>query len=325
MGVSTGITWCDHTFNPFIGCQKVSPACHHCYAEVSSPVNVSRKIGLELWGPAENGAVRRVASDRMWQQPRYWNAQAEKAGQRRRVFCASLADVFEHFEGKIVSHDGTHRVELTLDILRRQLFAMIDETPWLDWLLLTKRPQNIGPKMPKTKDGSIRRNVWLGTTAENQRYLDLRVPQLVRNKAVLHFVSIEPMLQRISLGQHAHGLGWVIVGGESGSDCRPLHPWWVHILRQECNNYGIPFHFKQWGGWQPHQGTESPREPLIPRNYYEIPERYRKIRLDGQDKHSESTVVFLKAGKDRAGHLLNVVGKLQAIQEIPEPRLTATN
>jgi protein gp37 len=240
MGANSKIEWTDHTFNPWIGCTKVSAGCRGCYAEVSTPVRTQRAKGVELWGPH---GTRKRTSEAYWKQPLRWNEEARKSGVRRRVFCASLADVFE---------DRPELVDWRTD-----LFKLIDATPYLDWLLLTKRPENID-RMWREKDGrgwldDLRSNVWLGTSAEDQATYDLRRPLLSR---VAHlcdttFLSLEPLLGPIEL----HGLDpgwWVIAGGESGPKARPMQLQWVRSLRDQCDERGCHFFFKQWGEWGPH-------------------------------------------------------------------------
>lgn len=233
MGKDSKIEWTHHTFNPWWGCVKVSPACKHCYAEAWA-----KRVGMDLWG---GGSKRRFFTDVHWRQPIKWNRDAELAGERRRVFCASMGDVFEN--------------KRELDSWRARLWPIIEQTPWLDWLLLTKRPQHVGHLAPW--GNSWPQNVWLGTTAENQRWANERIPQLLQHPAAIHFVSCEPLLGALDLTQwlgdpgQLHALNWVIAGGESGYKARPMNPGWVVDLRDQCENARIPFHFKQWGHWGP--------------------------------------------------------------------------
>lgn len=152
MGETTKIQWTDHTFNPWIGCARVAPGCVNCYAEA----DMDRRRGRVKWGPH---GTRSRTSDDYWHEPAKWNKQAEASGIRQRVFCASLADVFEdwgiepildHRGEVIIGPDGLRRITMT--DLRRDLFALIDQTPWLDWLLLTKRPENIIKMWPSRAD-----------------------------------------------------------------------------------------------------------------------------------------------------------------------------
>lgn len=268
MAETTGISWADHTFNPWIGCTKVSPACKHCYAER----DFDHRYHKVQWGPSGTRILTTAAN---WRKPIKWNREAEQTGRRPRVFCASLADVFEDWEGPMRTASGVittmgddgrfirnpdcpmgHR-PATMDDARRQLFELIDQTPHLDWLLLTKRPENtltMWPADPSACAGVPKpyRNVWLGTSIENQTLADARLPCL--REAVewgmvqTTFVSAEPMLGPIDLGEN-HGVDWVIAGGESGPNARPSHPEWFRSLRDQCKRSGVAFHFKQWGEW----------------------------------------------------------------------------
>ena len=228
MSKDSKIEWTHHTFNPWWGCVKVSPACKNCYAE-----SWSRRVGKKLWGAKSE---RRFFSDHHWHEPIKWNELAKLNGKRRRVFCASMSDVFEA------------RAELHKP--RERLWELIEKTPWLDWLLLTKRPQNISIYSPWERWPS---NVWLGTTAETSKWANERIDELVSNDAVIHFISAEPLLGKINLNKwfEDETLDWVIAGGESGPKARPTRPFWVRDLRDQCEEYGVPFHFKQWGHWAP--------------------------------------------------------------------------
>ena len=240
MAKDSGIEWTHHTFNPWWGCVKLSPACAHCYAETWA-----RRVGMELWG---GETPRRFFSEHHWREPVRWNAEAERAGHRPRVFCASMADVFEP------------RSEL--DPWREKLWGLIEKTPHLDWLLLTKRPGHIKNVYPWVKQP--RNNVWLGTTAENQRWADRRIERLLSVDAKVRFLSCEPLLSAIDLTPwlQAQEIGWVIAGGESGPHARPTHPNWVRSLRDQCRHFDVPFHFKQWGHWSPEAQGEATTKML---------------------------------------------------------------
>jgi protein gp37 len=229
MAKDSDIEWTHHTFNPWWGCVKLSPACAHCYAE-----SWAKRVGMELWG---GQAPRRFFSEQHWRDPARWNEEAKSRGTRVRVFCASMADVFEP--------------RSDLDPWREKLWRLIEATPWLDWLLLTKRPGQIKHVYPWAK--SARNNVWLGTTAENQRWADRRIARLLSVEAKVRFLSCEPLLSAIELTPWLKDqqITWVIAGGESGGQARPTHPNWVRTLRDQCKTYGVPFHFKQWGHWSP--------------------------------------------------------------------------
>lgn len=298
MGKNSEISWTKHTFNMWRGCSKVSPACAHCYAERDSKRNP--KV-LGIWG---NDGTRSVAVDSYWRLPRQWNKEAEKVGERHRVFCASFADVFEDWTGPMTDNyekplwvndlepkrycpepdiitpkdrevidKGGYR-PLTMQDLRVRLFALIKETPNLDWLLLTKRPENVFRMTLHCWPMIWPRNVWLGTTVENQETANARIPGLLKIHVKTRFLSCEPLLGPIDLfdvepnplarldvvpGPHGEGveipiepgINWVIAGGESGPHSRPSHPDWFRSLRDQCQAAGIPFHFKQHGEWFP--------------------------------------------------------------------------
>jgi protein gp37 len=192
---------------------------------------------------------RRELTSGYWNQPARWNADAALSGARARVFCASMADVFEN--------------RRDLDARREKLWRVIEETPSLDWLLLTKRPQNIRKLAPWTSQWPG--NVWLGATAENQKWLDVRVPFLVATSAPIIFLSCEPLLGPLNLEKWVAGarrgdfrkIDWVIGGGESGHNSRPMHPAWLMELRDQCVSAEIKFHFKQWGNWKPESKSDG--------------------------------------------------------------------
>jgi protein gp37 len=231
MAENSKIEWCDHTFNPWLGCTKVSAACDHCYAE-----GWAKRSGLVQWG----NAPRRRTSVATWAQPFKWNRAAEKSGTRPRVFCASLADWLDN---------------QAPDSWRDDLAQVIEGTPNLDWLLLTKRPQNWSKHSP-WHDDDVPANVWLGVTAENQEEFDRRWPRIAEIPASVHFVSYEPALGPVTfLNRPSHYLPeWIIAGGESGPGFRAPDPGWFRSLRNECAAHGVPFLFKQWGGRTPKAG-----------------------------------------------------------------------
>lgn len=257
MGEKTEISWCNHTFNPWIGCSKVSAGCQNCYAE--------RQNNFYHWvdnGWGVNGHRKRTNTE-YWKKPLAWNEAARLANVRRKVFCGSLCDVFED------------RPEL--DAWRTDLFDLIGDTENLDWLLLTKRPENILQWYGNDiAEDEIRPNMWLGVTCENQEMVNERIPLLINIPAHVHFVSVEPMLEKIDLhhiqGNYvvydvigkgrfdygndgfgvaapmSSGISWVICGGESGPGCRPMDLDWARDLRNQCRNADVPFFFKQVGG-----------------------------------------------------------------------------
>jgi protein gp37 len=238
MGRDTGISWADHTFNAWWGCTFVngSPACApaqgepgaECYAKV-----LDARFQGNHWGA---DAPRRFFGDKHWKEPEQWNRQAAKAHQRHRVFCMSMGD---WAEGRPDQRPHLER-----------LWNLILNTPWLDWMLLAKRPQLIVSLYPREWQCNLLPNAWLGVTAETQHWLDIRWPLLKCIPAAIYFLSLEPLFERITLpndflewGQRA----WVILGGQSGSGAVAMKPDHVRYVRDQCVEAGVPFHFKQWG------------------------------------------------------------------------------
>lgn len=266
MGENTKIEWAHHTFNAWIGCTKVGPGCDNCYAADLA----TARLGV-AWGP---GQPRRRTAASTWQQPRRWNKRAAKEGVRYRVFCSSLADVFDN------EVDPAWRADL---------FQLIRETPHLDWLLVTKRVGNV--RAMADAAGRLPDNVWLGITVVNQAEADRDIPKLRMLRLIydlpVAFLSVEPQLGPIDLSYLLYqecpnwldddgyppimdrstgmreccsrcdwtgisdeiAINWVICGGESGPNARPMHPDWARSLRDQCADAGVPFFFKQWGEW----------------------------------------------------------------------------
>lgn len=241
---NSNIEWTDHTFNPWWGCVKVSEGCKHCYAEALDN-RYSKKD--PHWGV---GSGRKSMSDRHWEQPVVWNMQAEKQRIKAKVFCASMADIFEDHP--------------QLPEWRIRLFKMIEKTPFLIWQLLTKRPENVAKMIPKGwLEKGMPANVWMGTTVENQKMADERIPILstIKVQSGIRFLSCEPLLEEINIisfiGFKAGEKGedfeikspfqWVICGGESGRQARGMHVIWAKSLSTQCKMANIPFFFKQWG------------------------------------------------------------------------------
>ena len=272
----TKIEWAHDTFNPWRGCEKISAGCKNCYAESL----VTRRQGLKVWGA---NAERRIAAESTWQQPLKWNKQAAAAGERRRVFCASLSDLFEDYHGP--SEDQIIKA-------RARLWHLIQNTPALDWLLLTKRPERIAVLLAGwMKDWP--RHVWVGCTAENQECAEERIPHLLKIPAMVRFISYEPALGPIDFdrgrcdvhdrrfvvtdktdgGEYCnecaadggsgelsyghwldncasptqHGINWIIVGGESGQGARPFDVRWARRVVVQCRDAQVPVFVKQMG------------------------------------------------------------------------------
>ncbi|WP_186101845.1 phage Gp37/Gp68 family protein [Burkholderia gladioli] len=330
MSENSKIEWTDHTFNAWEGCQKVGPGCDHCYAEAR---NARFGGGTAVnWGP---GAPRRRTSAANWRKPLTWNAreffQCNDCGHRgfgrpyldvnpgtggvlgdghecevcrsrdiesvrMRVFCASLADVFDNAAPAA---------------WRRDLAALIEATPALDWLLLTKRIGNAAAMLVDMFPAGAPDHVWLGATVVNQAEADRDVPKLLATPARVRFLSIEPMLGQVDIarwldptGVHCmdvcadtryvkagevetytadgesvplcpacgesaswtgydDGIDWVIAGGESGPAARPAHPDWFRSLRDQCAEASVPFLFKQWGEWHTGARLIGSGEPVF--------------------------------------------------------------
>lgn len=271
MGELSKIEWTDHTFNPWWGCQRVSPGCVNCYAEST---DARWNADDPHWGPT---APRKMMSAAHWRKPLKWDRAAAALGVRHRVFCASMADVFELLP---IDHPSRE------DVLhaRKQLWQLIRQTPNLDWLLLTKRPENFVILPWRMAGTSPWKNVWLGVTAENQEYAEKRIPILIANQAARKFVSYEPALEAVDfdppdcqygcserLGREWHlvdgtafcthcdaemgfgawldplngGIDWVIAGAESGPGARPMDEAWVRRARDQCQQAGTSFFYKQ--------------------------------------------------------------------------------
>lgn len=235
MGVDSKIEWTHHTFNTHWGCQRVSPGCEHCYAEA-----FAKRTGHDVWGPM---ADRRMLSETNWAQPVKWNRAAEKAGERHRVFCSSMADVFED--------------RRELNPVRERLFALIETTPHLDWLLLTKRPHSMNDMAPASWRAGWPLNVWAGTTVEDQKRRN-RIADLRDVPARTRFLSCEPLLERVDLGGLLEGIHWVIVGGESGGGARRFDTSWALAIVDAARVAGAAVHVKQYGA-KPTEGGATLR------------------------------------------------------------------
>jgi len=180
-----------------------------------------------VWG---HGQPRRRTTEANWKKPIRWNRQAEADGVRKRVFCASLADVFD---------------SEVAPLWREDLFALIDRTPALDWLLLTKRPKLAADYF---NGDIVPPNVWVGTTVENQKMADARIPHLLNINARVRFLSMEPLLEPVNLKVLPE---WVIVGGESGPGWRYMDPNWAEDIKVQCASFSVPFFMKQMAGKRP--------------------------------------------------------------------------
>lgn len=220
MSENTAIAWTHHTFNPWWGCEKVAPECANCYAEA-----FDRRTGGVHWGP---GAPRRTFGEKHWAEPLRWNERSEKTRQRHRVFCASMADVFQTRN----------------DPMRDRLWVLIRATPHLDWLLLTKRPENIVAALPCLW-GEGWPNVWLGTSVGHPDSVE-RARVLADVPCAVRFISCEPLIGPVILGVDIlASLDWMIVGGESGPKRRPMDMEWMRALHVQAQAAGIYWFAKQ--------------------------------------------------------------------------------
>lgn len=225
MAERTAIEWTDSTFSPWWGCTNVSPGCEHCYAELAA-----RRYypAAALWGTR---APRRTFGADHWNAPRRWaRTLPAKLGRRPRVFSGSMCDVFD-----VDAPDGE----------RERLFALIRETPELDWLLLTKRVGNARRMLPPDW-GDGYPNVWLGATIVNQAEADRDLHKLRATPARIRFLSLEPLLGPIPRLELAR-IDWCIVGGESGPRARPMRVEWVREIRDQCTAAGCALFVKQHG------------------------------------------------------------------------------
>ncbi|MCA8242890.1 phage Gp37/Gp68 family protein [Burkholderia sp. AU32262] len=340
MSENSKIEWTDHTFNPFIGCSKVSPGCDHCYAEHMMDTRLHKVV----WGP-HGERVR--TSDATWREPIRWNARHDQFfavhGRRQRVFCASLADVFDN------AVDPSWRVDL---------FRLIAKTPHLDWLLLTKRIGNARAMLNEVVDELSRGlntwdelpwpGVWIGATIVHQAEADRDIEKLLMTPARRRFLSMEPLLGPVDLrawfdptgvccmqemsscedcpadapwihgptteyaedgtGYSSPEIDWVIVGGESGHGARPMHPEWARDLRDQCAAYGVPFLFKQWGEWAPGSGDFGAgrfETAAIARDGRVAPGGYRVEDYPRGSASGDGWAMVHRAGKRVAGRHLD--------------------
>jgi len=227
MSANSKIEWTTHTYNCWWGCIEDGPECDNCYARA-----FSKRTGHDVWGLGP----RRFFGDAHWKEPLKWNAAAAALGVHHRVFCGSMMDIAER---------RSDAVGEQMDAERARLWSLIKATPNLDWLLLSKRPQNFSTVLPVETERLP--NVWLGTTAGTREGWEKRVKYLRKLNPVVRFVSVEPQLEAID-GVDLHGIDWVIQGGESGPGAREFKPEWARSMRDQCSAANVAYFFKQWGG-----------------------------------------------------------------------------
>jgi protein gp37 len=323
MSENTKIEWCDHTFNPWEGCQEAGPGCDRCYAKAR---NSRYNHGVAVnWGP---GAPRRRTSEANWRKPLQWNANAcwfvqcndcgwrgvskgatcggchgcDTSPARPRVFCASLADVFDN----AVDREW-----------RDDLATLILNTPNLDWLLLTKRIGNAGVMLGEMFLDGPPDNIRIGATICNQPEADRDIHKLLA-LGLPNFLSMEPLLGPVSFeglfanprnpadGTNAlEALDWVIVGGESGPGARPMHPDWVRSLRDQCAAVGTPFLFKQWGEWTPGENVVRQRGTVATAKWWNDEWSPHEENFASTDGHIDDEPDLYRVGKKAAGRLLD--------------------
>lgn len=285
MGANTSIAWATHTFNPWIGCTRVSSGCVNCYAETQDARGIYG--GTKHWGP---GKPRHLTSESYMSQPFAWNDEQRRHEHvhfsrgtmpeaRPRVFCLSMGDICD-------PDAPPQRLEQTLQT--------IEQTPYLDWLLLTKRPE----RYAEVLTGRVGRgplpyfppNLWLGTTTEDQQRHDERVPELLSVPAAVWWLSMEPMLGPIVLhtsliarAKRFPGRVWVICGGESGRGARPFDLGWAWHLQAQCKQAGILFFMKQLGAFPVRQGGRypTPGDRRKGGNMEDWPPRLRQQQVPG--------------------------------------------
>lgn len=311
MAENTKIEWVDHTFNPWIGCTRIiggpeGSACDNCYA-----ASMSHRRG---WARFEAGAPRKRTTAAYWRQPLLWNKKAAAAGRRAKVFGPSLADPYDAEIG---------------DEWRNDYMDVIEACPWLDFILLTKRPQ-VALKFHQHR--KVPDNLWPGITAENQKMLELRAPVILQIPARVHVLSAEPVLGPLDLehvavpdreaGKYAghghtfnalqgqgdltlfsapHQFGWVIAGGESGPKARPSHPDWFRSLRRQCRDAEVPFFFKQWGEWTPGENVKRTAGTVRTATWFGGTWSFDREDLATNDGHVDDQPDLYRVGKKAAG------------------------
>ena len=278
--MTTKIEWTNETWNPIVGCSKVSEGCRNCYAE-----RMAKR--LKAIGKPQ---YQNVVDEKGWTgktvMPPSIKNPMHTMKKPRMIFVCSMSDLFH----ETVEESWIDAVMMTIGIAKQHTYQ-----------ILTKRPVRM---FQYFSSRTVPDNVWLGVTAENQAAADERIPHLLTIPAKVRFVSVEPMLGPVDVWQwlggdrdikgdhhYNHGLDWIIVGGESGPNARPMHPDWARGLRDQCQAAGVSYFFKQWGEW--------------------LPSRYPWYSDDGIDPKGGHTfddgTQMVRVGKKAAGHLLDGV------------------
>ncbi len=273
MADKSAIEWTEATWNPVTGCDRVSEGCNHCYAQTLAKRlkamgnrRYQRDGDPKTSGPGFGITLHhdQLALPLRWKQPRV-------------VFVNSMSDLF---------HDEVP------DSFIASIFHTMALTPQHTYQVLTKRPGRMSSVLRRWQDTELAKlvglsNVWLGTSVENQKWANVRIPKLLQTPSAVKFLSCEPLLGQVDLALTLDGLGtyreslvdWVIVGGESGPGARPMDPDWARLIREQCRAWGVPFFFKQWGGRTPKAGGRE----LDGRTWDEMPggsSRHDPHRLD---------------------------------------------
>jgi protein gp37 len=309
MAQSSKIEWTDATWNPVIGCSKVSPGCEHCYAERMAWRLAHNPATPEYRGVVENGrwnGLTRMVSEKLVE-PLRWR-------RPRMVFVCSMSDLFH----ESVPDGWIYEVFGVMALARQHAFQVLTKRPgrmqeYLSsykgrgdimaaaYCIRENLKLNVGTEAIKWPLP----NVWLGVSAENQKAADERMPLLLRTPAAVWFVSMEPLLGPVTLrfpwlfnGRVTNHpvLDWLIVGGESGPGARPMHPDWARSLRDQCQAAGVPFFFKQWGEWLPFRQVVTDEQMAAWTEH-------KAVHEWGRDWASE--IVSMRVGKHRAGRLLD--------------------
>lgn len=353
MGENTKIEWCDSSINFWLGCTKVSDACQNCYAEA-----LAKRFGTVEWGHGQPRVRTKSAVATAFKLDR----KARRLGRRLKVFCNSMSDFFD--------------AEVD-DAWRDEAMAVMALTPHLDWLVLTKRPKVmrayqsspatvervydlvcdmavdgaadvvlVAPGVdPAAAPAGTRihlgvwplANFWAGTTVEDQKMADLRIPDLLATPAARRFLSVEPMLDDLDFSQwlflfkrcgdcpcpdpmvSTKGLDdccgkpeiipplldWIICGGESGPHARPMHPDWARGLRDHCVAAGVPFFFKAWGEWTPGENVDAQRGTVETATWFGSGWLFGRENLANEEGHRDDEPDLYRVGKARAGRLLD--------------------
>lgn len=336
MSDKSAIEWTDATWNPTTGCTKVSPGCLHCYAETMDKRLVARNEGVRYvpWtayaqqredtARAGDGTYRavRLHPERL-DQPLKWK-------RPRRIFVNSMSDLFH---------------EDVPDAFIDRVFAAMALTPWHTYQVLTKRPERMRAYLSDQWTGFRQReqmsalrpdlavidviyplpNVWLGVSAENQRWADARLPLLAQVPAAVRFVSCEPLLGPLDLREWLcqdgmdcrkspwllthycpdNKMDWLIVGGESGPGARPMHPDWARSLRDQCQEAGVPYFFKQWGEWAPDYQRGGSGVPTSQRRYVDCFGAFRSTNELTNFSIPDDWYFMARVGRHAAGALLD--------------------